>query len=230
MLNKIIFVMLLVLVAPLRADYQCNVVPQDDIHIKAQQVDIYGASGTMMITPDGGVVRNGTRLELSNDAREKAKAYQASLRKDLPYIYKGANEQIDDFHKLLDSVLAKKLNNNSKTRANLLNLKQQLVAQLNKVLKPTNDGMIFDHQAIKLVERESKTLIQQGLGAIVQDSINEMGTQGLQGLLGGLDDLQGSLQKAWKTQQQKSMVFAGETCNRVKALEDQRQAMLRAFP
>lgn len=230
MLKKFIFIVLVMLPTPLWASYQCGVVPQDDIHVKAQQVEIYGASGTLVIYPNGDVVRNGARQTLSDDARAKAIAYQSSLRRDLPYLYKGANEQINSFHRALDNVLSQKLNSGSKTRGRLTELKNNLVAQLNRVLKPTGDGMIFDHQAIKTVEQEGKVIIQRGLGAVVQDGINEMGSQGLQGLLGGLDDLQGSMQKAWQTQLQQSSSFANEACNRMAALENQRQALIRALP
>lgn len=208
-------------------NYQCSVTPKDNIHIKTSQVEVYGPNGTLIITPEGNISRNGVALSVSASARSQAKNYQSQLRKDLPYIYKGATQQINDFHNALDVALAKKFGTNSKTRAHLQELKSQLNVQLNRVLTPTKEGMTFDAQAIKLVEKESQSIIQRKLGAIVQDGINEMGSQGLQGLLGGLDDLQGSMQKVMQKQIQSSSVFASQACSKARALEDQKQSLMR---
>jgi hypothetical protein len=212
------------------ADFSCSVIPQDSIHIKTSVVEVYGSHGSLAITPDGNVSRNGVALSVSNGVKSQAKAYQSGLRKELPYVYNGINQQINQFHNTLDTAISKKFGAKSKTRAHLGEMKSQLVAQLNRVLTPTKDGIIFNAEAVKSVEKDGQAIIQQRLGAIVQDGINEMGSQGLQGLLGGLDGLQSTMQQAWQTQINQSKAFANETCGKVRRLEDQKQALIKALP
>lgn len=220
---------LLLSVSSYAANYQCSVIPQDNIHIKSQRVEVSGPNGNLTITPEGNITRNGVVLTVPNNVKNQAKVYQNKLRKDLPYVYKGVNQQINDFHSSLDALLSKKLGNNSKTRAHLKEMKQQLTEQLNRVLMPTKDGIVFNAEMIKSVEKDGQTIIQQRLGAIVQDGINEMGSQGLQGLLGGLDELQASMQTVWNKQLQQGMAFANEACGKARELEDQKLALIRAL-
>lgn len=57
--------LLLLTAAQAQAAWQCQVKPQDDIIISAQQVQIVGASGNLQISRDGAVTRDGHPLALS---------------------------------------------------------------------------------------------------------------------------------------------------------------------
>ncbi|PDP72270.1 hypothetical protein CLI81_10535, partial [Porphyromonas gingivalis] len=85
MLRKAGLVVLLLAAGSAQAEYQCSVKPQDDVIINPQSVQVVGASGNLVISPDGDVTRNGKTLTLTDAQRQRAFRYQSDLRKDLPW-------------------------------------------------------------------------------------------------------------------------------------------------
>ncbi|SPW31161.1 Protein of uncharacterised function (DUF2884) [Edwardsiella tarda] len=81
--------LLLLAATQAQAAWQCQVKPQDDIIIGAQQVQIVGASGNLKIARDGAVTRDGHPLALSADARRQAETLQRDIRRDVPWIDQG---------------------------------------------------------------------------------------------------------------------------------------------
>lgn len=90
MLRKVIAAGILLATAQVaRADYQCSVKPQDDITVTAQQVAVSGSNGNLTITPQGEMTFNGKAVTPDQTLRQQAIAYQAAVRRDLPWIDQG---------------------------------------------------------------------------------------------------------------------------------------------
>ncbi|CNJ35529.1 DUF2884 domain-containing protein [Yersinia mollaretii] len=219
-----------------QAEYQCSVKPQDDVIISPQSVQIVGASGNLQISPDGDVIRNGKTLVLTDAQRQQAFRYQTALRKDLPWIDQGAQQRLEKARVSLDKVIVKELGSNSNVRNRLTTLNDQLKQQMSRIIETRSDGLTFHHQAIDQVEKDGRQLVQQSMGGVLQDSLNEMGvkqaTSGagnnpLQAIMGNLGGLQQAIQNEWNNQEQDFQQFGHEVCGRVTSLEQQRKDLLK---
>ncbi len=89
----------------------------------------------------------------------------------------------------------------------LTKLDAQLKEQMNRIIERRSDGLTFHYKAIDQVHADGQQLVNQAMGGILQDSINEMGAKAvlkgggnpLQGILGSLGGLQTAIQDEWKT-------------------------------
>jgi len=218
------------------AAYQCNVTPQDDVTISPQSVKVVGSSGNMQISPDGDITLNGQVLNVSEHQRQTAFSYQRALRKDLPWIKQGAQQRLETARVALDNVIVQQLGTNSNVRHRLTTLDAQLKQQMERIIEQRSDELVFHHQAISQVEQEGRNLLQQSMGGVLQDSLNEMGIKQaanntgnpLQALMGNLGGLQQAIQNEWSQQEQDFQQFGHEVCNRVTLLENQRKDLLKA--
>ncbi|EYH74184.1 hypothetical protein SEEHN189_13230 [Salmonella enterica subsp. enterica serovar Heidelberg str. N189] len=81
---------------------------------------------------------------------------------------------------------------------------------------------------------DGQQLVNQAMGGILQDSINEMGAKAvlkgggnpLQGVMGSLGGLQTAIQNEWKNQEKDFQQFGKDVCSRVVTLEDSRKALV----
>lgn len=232
MRKALITTVLLLAAGPALADYQCSVNPQDDIVISPQQVKVVGASGNLVISPGGDVQRNGQPLSVDASSRQKAIDYQNALRRDLPWIDNGAKQRLEKGRVALDRVIVQKLGQNSNVRQRLTTLDGQLKQQMNRIIEHRSDGLTFHHKAVAQVRQDGERLVQNAMGGVVQDSLNEMGTRQtggdnpLQAIMGNLGGLQQAIQAEWSNQEQDFQNFGHEVCNRVTVLEGQRQALV----
>lgn len=232
MRKALITTVLLLAAGPALADYQCSVNPQDDIVISPQQVQVVGASGNLVISPRGDVQRNGQPLSVDASSRQKAIDYQNALRRDLPWIDTGAKQRLEKGRVALDRVIVQKLGQNSNVRQRLTTLDGQLKQQMNRIIEQRSDGLTFHHQAVAQVRQDGERLVQNAMGGVVQDSLNEMGTRQtggdnpLQAIMGNLGGLQQAIQAEWSNQEQDFQNFGHEVCNRVTVLEGQRKALV----
>lgn len=224
---------LLVTAASAQANYQCRVNPQDDVVITPQSVQVVGKNGDLVITPNGNVQFNGVAKSLNTTQRQQAVNYQQALRTDLPWIDKGARQRVDQGRIALDRIIAKEVGENSNMRGRLTKLDSQLKEQMNRIIEHRPDGLTFHYQAIEQVRSQGQQLVNQAMGAIVQDSINEMGAKAvmgggnpLQNVLGNLGGLQTAVQSEWKSQEADFQKFGRDVCNKVVSLEEQRKALV----
>lgn len=237
MLRSVMLSLLALLSWEAQAAYQCEVNPQDDIFITPQQVQVVGASGNLVISPQGDVTRDQTALTLTAAQRQQAKAYQADLRQQLPWIEQGAQAHLEKARVALDGVIAKELGSDSNVRARLTTLDTQLKQQMASILEPRSDGIAFHHQAVKQVEQDGRQLVQQALAGVLQDSLNEMGVKQLssggnplQAMMGNLGNLQQAIQTEWNSQELTFQRFGKDVCQRVISLENQRKQLLKSLP
>lgn len=237
MLKKTGLALLLLTASQAHAEYQCSVKPQDDVIISPQNVQVTGTSGNLQISPDGDVTRNGQALSLNDSQRQKAFTYQSALRKELPWIDKGAQQHLEKARVALDKVIVKELGSDSNVRNRLTTLNGQLKQQMNRILEHRSDGLAFHHKAIDQVEQDGRNLVQQSMGGVLQDSLNEMGVKQatssggnpLQAIMGNLGGLQKAIQNEWNNQEQDFQNFGHDVCNRVTGLETQRKDLLNAL-
>lgn len=217
-----------------QADYQCDVNPKDDVVIKPQSVQVVGASGNLIISPNGDLTQNGKNMELNAKQRQEAVDYQAALRRDLPWIDQGAQDHLEKGRVALDNVIIKQLGSDSNVRNRLTGLNVELKQQMNRIIEHRPDGLTFHHQAIEQVKQDGQRILEKNMGGIVQDSLNEMGVKQaisgsgnlLQSMIGNLGGLQQAVQNEWAKQEQEFKAFGDNVCSRVTSLENQRQALL----
>lgn len=205
------------------ADYQCSVTPRDDVIVSPQTVQVKGENGNLVITPDGNVMYNGKQYSLNAAQREQAKDYQAELRSTLPWIDEGAKSRVEKARIALDKIIVQEMGESSKMRSRLTKLDAQLKEQMNRIIETRSDGLTFHYKAIDQVRAEGQQLVNQAMGGILQDSINEMGAKAvlksggnpLQNVLGSLGGLQSSIQTEWKKQEKDFQQFGKDVCSRV---------------
>lgn len=103
----------------------------------------------------------------------------------------------------------------SKMRSRLTKLDAQLKEQMNRIIETRSDGLTFHYKAIDQVRAEGQQLVNQAMGGILQDSINEMGAKAV--LKSGGNPLQNVLgswgaailnQTEWKKQEKISSSLA----------------------
>lgn len=237
MFRQALLGVLLVTAASAQANYQCRVDPQDDVVITPQSVQVVGQNGDLVIAPDGNVQFNGVAKSLNATQRQQAVNYQQALRTDLPWIDNGARQRVDKGRIALDRIIAKEVGESSNMRGRLTKLDSQLKEQMNRIIEHRPDGLIFHYQAINKVRSQGQQLVNQAMGAIVQDSINEMGAKAvlgsggnpLQNVLGNLGGLQTAIQSEWKSQEADFQQFGRDVCNKVVSLEEQRKALVSSL-
>lgn len=237
MLKRTGLALLLLVASQAHADYQCSVRPQDDVIISPQSVQVVGASGNLQISADGDVTRNGQALSLNDSQRQKAFSYQSALRKDLPWIDQGAQQHLEKARVALDKVIVQQLGSSSNVRNRLTTLNEQLKQQMNRIIEHRSDGLTFHHKAIAQVEQDGRNIVQQSMGGVLQDSLNEMGVKQvansngnpLQAIMGNLGGLQQAIKNEWNNQEQDFQNFGRDVCHRVTALEAQRNDLIKAL-
>lgn len=239
MLRKTGVALVMLMAMQAHAAYNCNLKPQDDIFINSQSVKVAGASGELVIAKNGDVTRNGKTLTLSATAREQALSYQANIRTTLPYVNEGVRSRLKIAQESLDGIIVKQLGTDSNVRKRLTTLSADLTKELEKVLEPGTEGLVFHHQAVNQVEANGRTLLNNTLGGVLQDSINELGVKQianvaksdnpLQALLGNLGGLQQDIQNEWKKQEKDFDSFSKDACGRATQLEQQRANLIKAL-
>lgn len=217
-----------------QADYQCSVTPKDDVILNPQTVQVTGENGNLVITPDGNVMYNGKQYTLSAAQREQAKDYQTELRSALPWIDEGARSRVDKSRVALDKIITEQVGASSSMHNRLTKLDAQLKEQMNRIIEHRSDGLTFHYKGIDQVRADGQQLVNQAMGGLLQDSINEMGAKAvikgggnpLQGILGSMGGLQTAVQNEWKNQEADFQQFGKDVCSRVVSLEDSRKALV----
>jgi len=203
-----------------QADYQCSVTPKDDVILNPQTVQVKGENGNLVITPDGNVMFNGKQYQLSAAQREQAKDYQTELRSALPWIDEGARSRVDKSRAALDKIITEQVGASSSMHNRLTKLDAQLKEQMNRIIEHRSDGLTFHYKGIDQVRADGQSLVNQAMGGLLQDSINEMGAKAvikgggnpLQGILGSMGGLQTAVQNEWKNQEADFQKFGKDVC------------------
>ncbi|WP_312583340.1 DUF2884 domain-containing protein [Atlantibacter hermannii] len=234
MMRKTLLGALLVTAMHAQAEYKCSVTPRDDVVLNPQTVQVVGENGNLVIGPDGSVQYNGQTKNLTAAQRQQALDYQKALRTELPWIQQGALSRVEKGRVALDRVITQEVGASSNMRNRLTSLDAQLKTQMNRIIEQRSDGLTFHYKAIDQVRADGQQLVNQAMGGILQDSINEMGAKAvlkgggnpLQGVLGSLGGLQTAIQNEWKKQEQDFQQFGRDVCQRVITLEGQRNKLV----
>ena len=234
MMRKALLGALLVTAMHAQAEYKCSVTPRDDVVLNPQTVQVVGENGNLVIGPDGSVQYNGQTKNLTAAQRQQALDYQKALRTELPWIQQGALSRVEKGRVALDRVITQEVGASSNMRNRLTSLDAQLKTQMNRIIEQRSDGLTFHYKAIDQVRADGQQLVNQAMGGILQDSINEMGAKAvlkgggnpLQGVLGSLGGLQTAIQNGWKKQEQDFQQFGRDVCQRVITLEGQRNKLV----
>ncbi|OTA18586.1 hypothetical protein Xbed_03122 [Xenorhabdus beddingii] len=239
MLRRIMIAASLLFVFQAQAGSECQMTLKDDIIVTPNSVQIIGAGGNLKISPDGSMIRDGKALSLSTAQRSQARQYQQTIRQDLPWVKKEAQNHLANARQSLDKVVADMMGKESNIRNRLSQLETGLNKQIDKVIETRADGFTFNYQAVNQVESEGQKLVEQSLGGILQDSINEMsrnksnqddgGKQMLMSLLGGLGGMQNGFDAEWKKQEQELKRLKGEVCSKASHLEQQRISLMNSL-
>jgi hypothetical protein len=111
------------------------------------------------------------------------------LRSSLPWI-DGARSRVEKGRQALDKIITEQVGASSSMHGRLTKLDAQLKTQMNRIIERRSDGLTFHYKAIDQVRADGQQLVNQAMGGILQDSINEMGAKAV--LKGGGNPLQGS--------------------------------------
>ena len=136
-------------------------------------------------------------------------------------------------------MVVKVIGGDSNIRNRLTKLEKELNGQIDQIIETRPNGYVFHHEAMKTVETKGRQLVNESLGGILQDSINEMGrkqllsggdaSKALQGMLGNLGGLQQELESEWKTQEKSFQQFGQQVCAKVTSMEQQRVSLLNSL-
>lgn len=234
MIGRALIGVLLLTTLQAQADYKCSVNPRNDVVISPQSVQVVGENGNLVIAPDGSLHFNGKSHTLSAAQRQQAINYQQALRTDIPWIDNGALNRVEKGRIALDNIIAQQVGESSSMRGRLTKLDAQLKEQMNRIIEHRTDGLTFHYKAIDQVSDDGQRLVNQAMGGILQDSINEMGAKAvlngggnpLQGVLGSLGGLQTAVQNEWNIQQKDFEQFGRDVCSKVVTLEGQRKDLM----
>ncbi|MCA1922932.1 DUF2884 domain-containing protein [Buttiauxella noackiae] len=237
MIRKALMGVLLLTAMQAQADYKCSVTPRDDVVINPQSVQVVGENGNLVIAPDGSLKFNGKSHTLNATQRQLAVNYQKALRSDLPWINNGALTRVEKGRVALDKIIAQQAGESSSMRGRLTKLDAQLKEQMNRIIETRQDGLTFHYKAIDQVRADGQQLVNQAMGGILQDSINEMGAKAvlkgggnpLQNVLGSLGGLQTAVQNEWKNQEKDFEQFGRDVCSKVVTLEGQRKGLVETL-
>ncbi len=134
----------------------------------------------------------------------------------------------------LDKIIAKEVGKSSNMRSRLTKLDAQLKArQMNRIIEHRTDGLTFHYKSYRPCVPTVAKLVNQAMGGILQDSINEMGAKAV--LKGGGNPLQGVMAASvvckplsrtkWKTRERFAQ-FGKDVRSRVVTLEVSRKALV----
>ncbi|MFS1539721.1 MAG: DUF2884 family protein [Candidatus Phlomobacter fragariae] len=216
--------------------HQCSVNLKDDIILTKQHIQVIGANGYLQITPDGDVTFNGKALPLTRMQRERAIGYQTEVRKELLWIKQHIVQKLAEAKQIFDNLVVWVMGQDSQVRNRLNILKQNLDKQIDKVIEQRADSLIFHHKMLETIEADSRILLNESLGGMLQDSINEMGgkqllsggntNKSLQNLLDGLSGLQQDLELEGKKQEDNFRQFGQQVCRKIAHMEQLRIDLL----
>ena len=179
MIRNVLVAGLLLAATQAQAAWECSVKPQDDVVISPQNVQVVGANGNLVISPQGDVQFNGQKITMNAASRQQAINYQNALRRDLPWIDNGATSRLEKGRLALDKIITEQVGESSRLHSRLATLNAQLKTQMNRIIEHRSDGLTFHHQAIDQVRADGQQLVNQAMGGILQDSINEIDTVGM---------------------------------------------------
>lgn len=235
MMRKTLLMALMAIAFSAHAEFKCRVTPKDDVILSPQTVQVVGENGNLTIARDGNLVFNGKPYTLSAAQREQAKDYQADLRAALPWIDDGTRVRLEKSRVALDRIITEQVGAGSNIRNRLSKLDTQLKTQMNRIIEHRTDGLVFHYKAIDQVRVDGQQLVNQTMGGLLQDSINEMGAKSatnsggnpLQGILGSMGGLQSAIQTEWKKQEHDFEGFGKVVCSRIVLLEEQRKTLIK---
>lgn len=234
MMRKALFAALMATAISAQAEYKCSVTPKDDVVLTPQTVQVVGENGNLVIGPEGSVMFNGKQVNLNAAQREQAKDYQTDLRSALPWVDEGARTRLEQSRVALDKIITEQVGERSNMRQRLTTLDGELKTRMNRIIEHRPEGLAFHYKAIDQVRSEGQQLVNQTMGGLLQDSINEMGAKSvtsgggnpLQGILSSMGGLQTAIQHEWKKQEKDFESFGKAVCTRVESLEDQRKRLV----
>jgi 23S rRNA maturation mini-RNase III len=86
-----------------------------------------------------------------------------------------ARSRVEKGRKALDKIITEQVGASSSMHGRLTKLDAQLKEQMNRIIERRSDGLTFHYKAIDQVRADGQQLVNQAMGGILQDSINEMG-------------------------------------------------------
>lgn len=221
--------------------FDCAVMPKDDLRITSEFVEVAGSHGLMVIYPDGTLFQNEKSATLTPQQQELAKKYQATVRRDVPWLRTETGVKLQDSRKVLDKVVIEAFGKDSNILNRLSRLEKDLNQQMDRVVSIEPNNITFHFQAIKEVEAKGREIVESSLGGMLQDSINELGKKqllaatggdskkALGGLLGSLDGFQKIIDQEWKQQETAFTQFGQQACSKITQMENQRVELINAL-
>lgn len=221
--------------------FDCAVMPKDDLRITSEFVEVAGSQGLMVIYPNGTLLQNEKSATLTPQQQELARKYQATVRRDVPWLRTETGIKLQDSRKVLDKVVIEAFGKESNILNRLSRLEKDLNQQMDRVVSIEPNNITFHAQAIKEVEAKGREIVESSLGGMLQDSINELGKKqllaaaggdskkALGGLLGSLDGFQKIIDQEWKQQEAAFTQFGQQACSKITQMENQHIELINSL-
>lgn len=223
---------------PALAAESCPYTLNQNITLTPEAVELQGKTMQLRISKEGEVSRNQQPLTLDLAAQQQAFALQQQLRRELPALDKRAHQQLQQAQQGLDDVVVRQLGGNSKVRAQLRDLQALLTARLNNVVVHQNGGLAVLADALPAQQQETERLVQQKLGEILQQGLQELSSRQSEGdaasqlkaMLTQVASLRNALSAEWKNQEHGFRRLGSEACHTLGRLQQQQQTLEQLLP
>ncbi|MGL5399114.1 MAG: DUF2884 family protein [Plesiomonas shigelloides] len=227
-----------VMTLPALAAETCPYTLNQNIYLTPEAVELQGKTTQLRISKEGEVSRNQQPLTLDLAAQQQAFALQQQLRRELPALDKQAHQQLQQAQQGLDDVVIRQLGGSSKVRAQLRDLHALLTARLDKVVVHQNGGLAILADALPAQQQETERLVQQKLGEILQQGLQELSSRQSEGdaasqlkaMLAQVASLRNALSAEWKSQEQGFRRLGSEACHTLGRLQQQQQKLEQLLP
>ncbi|MGL4270416.1 MAG: DUF2884 family protein [Plesiomonas sp.] len=223
---------------PAFAAETCPYTLNQNISLTPDAVVLQGKNQQLQISRDGEVSRDQQPLVLDLAAQQQAFALQQQLRQALPALDKQAHQQLQQAQQGLDQVVVRELGASSKVRAQLSSLHALLSARLDSIVVHQHGGLTVLADALPAQQQETERLVQQKLGEILQQGLQELSSRQSEGdaasqlkaMLGQVAGLRNALSAEWKNQEQGFRRLGSEACQTLGRLQQQQQKLELLLP
>lgn len=223
----------LLIINTAEAGYNCPSTLHYNFAVDPESVSISDSSKTVTIDNNGTVLINNKPVTMTTKILQQATRLQSQIRQELPEIKQGVQQKLAQGRVTLDNIITQNLGSESHLHQSLTTLQQQLQQQFNKIISQKNNTLVFNYQAIDLARKDTETLLRHSLGAMVQDGLNESGSQALSSdgkfsfkdAMNKLAGLQQSMQQQLEKDKQSFSQFGQKICNDISSIEQQRRQL-----
>lgn len=229
MLRNTWFLLSLMITLSVYAQNCFSAPPEVDIYSTPESITItQTGKAVVVINSDNSVSIEGKKQKLSATTQHQAAQLRQLIVTTLPWVYQSVHQQLDESYLALDNIVSDKLGKQSQLHQPLAQLDAQLKQQLEQIISQDGDSWSYRYSALKNMSSHSEKLINDTLAALIQSSMQHLGSaensesNSLLSMLNSVIELQNSMQQAIKSQKKHLQALAETVNQRATAVESAR--------